>query len=34
MSRKPRALFVLTSHDDLGGVRKTVYFVYEAAHPW
>ncbi len=34
MSRKPRALFVLTSHDDLGGVRKTGYFVDEAAHPW
>ncbi len=28
------ALLVLTSHDDLGGVRKTGYFVGEAAHPW
>lgn len=30
----PRVLLVLTSHDDLGGVRKTGYFVGEAAHPW
>jgi len=29
-----RVLLVLTSHDDLGGVRKTGYFVGEAAHPW
>lgn len=29
-----RALLVLTSHDDLGGVRGTGYFVGEAAHPW
>jgi putative intracellular protease/amidase len=28
------ALLVLTSHDDLGGVRTTGYFVGEAAHPW
>ncbi len=30
----PRVLLVLTSHDDLGGVRKTGYYVSEAAHPW
>lgn len=30
----PKALFVLTSHGDLGGVRPTGYFVGEAAHPW
>lgn len=30
----PRVLLVLTSHDDLGGVRKTGYYVGEAAHPW
>ncbi len=29
-----RILFVLTSHDDLGGVRKTGFYVPEAAHPW
>ncbi len=29
-----KVLFVLTSHDDLGGRRKTGYFVGEAAHPW
>ncbi|MFD1860201.1 type 1 glutamine amidotransferase domain-containing protein [Aeromicrobium camelliae] len=29
-----RALLVMTSHDDLGGVRDTGYFVGEAAHPW
>jgi putative intracellular protease/amidase len=29
-----RILIVLTSHDDLGGVRKTGYYVSEAAHPW
>lgn len=29
-----RVLLVLTSHDDLGGVRKTGYYVGEAAHPW
>lgn len=34
MSHSPRALLVLTSHDDLGGVRKTGYFVGEAADPW
>lgn len=27
-------LFVLTSHDDLGGIRKTGFYVPEAAHPW
>jgi putative intracellular protease/amidase len=27
-------LIVLTSHDDLGGVRPTGYYVPEAAHPW
>jgi putative intracellular protease/amidase len=29
-----RILFVLTSHDDLGGIRKTGFYVPEAAHPW
>jgi putative intracellular protease/amidase len=29
-----RILFVLTSHDDLGGVRKTGFYVPEAANPW
>lgn len=29
-----RALLVLTSHGDLGGVRPTGWFVGEAAHPW
>lgn len=29
-----RVLLVLTSHDDLGGVRRTGYYVGEAAHPW
>ncbi|GGJ49590.1 type 1 glutamine amidotransferase domain-containing protein [Deinococcus roseus] len=29
-----RILFVLTSHDDLGGVRKTGFYVPEAAHPF
>lgn len=28
------ALLVLTSHDDLGGVRKTGFHLGEAAHPW
>ena len=29
-----RVLLVLTSNDDLGGIRKTGYYVGEAAHPW
>lgn len=29
-----RVLLALTSNDDLGGVRKTGYYVGEAAHPW
>lgn len=29
-----RVLLVLTSHDDLGGVRETGYYVGEAADPW
>ena len=29
-----RILFVLTSHDDLAGVRKTGFYVSEAAHPF
>lgn len=29
-----RILIALTSHDDLGGVRSTGYYVSEAAHPW
>lgn len=34
MFDSPRALLVLTSHDDLGGLRKTGYYVGEAAEPW
>lgn len=33
MSTK-RILLALTSWDDLGGLRKTGYYVGEAAHPW
>lgn len=33
-SSNKRALFVLTSHSDLGGVRKTGFYINEAAHPW
>lgn len=29
-----RVLLVLTSNDDLGGIRKTGYHPGEAAHPW
>lgn len=29
-----KTLLVLTSHDDLGGVRKTGFHLGEAAHPW
>lgn len=29
-----KVLLVLTSHDDLAGIRPTGYFVGEAAHPW
>ncbi|MEW9547743.1 type 1 glutamine amidotransferase domain-containing protein [Nonomuraea sp. NPDC050783] len=29
-----RILIALTSHDDLGGVERTGYYVPEAAHPW
>lgn len=29
-----KALLVLTSHDDLGGVRQTGFHLGEAAHPW
>ncbi|MFD0479444.1 hypothetical protein ACFQ0B_73255 [Nonomuraea thailandensis] len=29
-----RVLIALTSHDDLGGVERTGYYVPEAAHPW
>jgi putative intracellular protease/amidase len=29
-----RALLVLTSHDDLGGLRKTGFYLGEAAEPW
>lgn len=29
-----KALLVLTSHDDLGGLRKTGFHLGEAAHPW
>ncbi|OYN92418.1 type 1 glutamine amidotransferase domain-containing protein [Parenemella sanctibonifatiensis] len=34
MSDAARVLLVLTSHDDLGGVRGTGYYVGEAAEPW
>lgn len=34
MTDSRRALLVLTSNDDLGGVRKTGYYVSEAAEPW
>lgn len=34
MTDTARALLVLTSHDDLGGLRKTGYYVGEAAAPW
>lgn len=34
MSETNRILLVLTSHDDLGGHRRTGYYVGEAAHPW
>lgn len=36
MSRTPtkRILLGLTSHDDLGGLRPTGFYVSEAAHPW
>lgn len=29
-----KILIALTSHDDLGGVRKTGFYLSEAAHPW
>ncbi|WP_084962387.1 type 1 glutamine amidotransferase domain-containing protein [Thermoactinospora rubra] len=29
-----RILIALTSHDDLGGIRRTGFYVPEAAHPW
>lgn len=29
-----KILIALTSHDDLGGVRKTGFYLPEAAHPW
>ncbi len=32
--KKNRVLLVLTSNDDLGGVRRTGYYVGEAAEPW
>lgn len=34
MTDAPRALLVLTSNDDLGGLRKTGYYIGEAAEPW
>lgn len=34
MTDTPRALLVLTSNDDLGGIRKTGYYISEAAEPW
>lgn len=34
MTKTKRVLLVLTSNDDLGGVRKTGYYVGEAADPW
>lgn len=33
-TRTQRILIALTSHDDLGGVRATGYYLSEAAHPW
>jgi putative intracellular protease/amidase len=29
-----KILIALTSHDDLGGIRKTGFYLSEAAHPW
>ncbi len=34
MTTQKRALLVLTSHGDLGGLRPTGWYVSEAAHPW
>lgn len=34
MTTSPRALLVLTSHGDLGGLRPTGYYISEAAEPW
>ncbi len=34
VSSTARVLLVLTSHDDLGGVRSTGYYIDEAAEPW
>lgn len=34
MPNPKKALLVLTSHGDLGGLRPTGYHVGEAAHPW
>ncbi|WP_129667921.1 type 1 glutamine amidotransferase domain-containing protein [Phytoactinopolyspora endophytica] len=34
MAEGKRVLLILTSNDDLGGVRKTGYYVGEAANPW
>ncbi|QVQ51533.1 type 1 glutamine amidotransferase domain-containing protein [Spiractinospora alimapuensis] len=34
MTENKRVLLVLTSHDDLGGLRSTGFYVGEAADPW
>ncbi|MFT3971413.1 MAG: type 1 glutamine amidotransferase domain-containing protein [Micropruina sp.] len=34
VSSTARVLLVLTSHDDLGGVRSTGFYLDEAAEPW
>ncbi|MFT4225057.1 type 1 glutamine amidotransferase domain-containing protein [Micropruina sp.] len=34
VSSTARVLLVLTSHDDLGGIRKTGFYIDEAAEPW
>ncbi len=34
MTTSKNVLLVLTSNDDLGGVRKTGYYISEAADPW
>src|SRR6266849_2242705 len=33
-TRGRKILIVLTSHDDLGGVAKTGFYVSETAYPW
>ncbi len=33
-ARTKKILIALTSHDDLGGLRPTGYYLSEVAHPW